>query len=974
MQEADRHGVPALGRGATRLLLTLAVLGLAGPAVAQAPGLALTLTPSHTLVGSGGTLRVSIGATYQGPPVAMDVYFVALLPDGDSLVAVGGRGFAPGRLSQLAALTPFAAGVTLPTGFAQRLDDFLTYTFTGSEPPGLYRFFLAALQPGALADGRVDPGDLLALASAEVAFDPQAFDAVVSVQAGPAGLLLTQIGDSRQLSAAALDAQGNVLNIAIAWTSSDPAVVSVDQAGTVRAAVTSGTARITASVGSVQSEPVYVYVAAPVAGALLLVDSQIVSGPTAVDPGAEPSPDNPYEVVLRGMPSMPLGTILINTGALAVGGRVVDVQPQGSDLRVRLVVVPPQQLFSDFAFKDTVDLSKAPFETPPDIAALYDVAQTGNTFVFTPKPGPPTGVSQGARQAQGTRVLPPLPPFKECEASLEFGSGLPVPLSLSAPPAFAFNLDAMLSREFTSQGRKVVVTGTPTFTFTSVLEIESAFEAKIECKVTLQRRKVRAPGWAGLFFGGDVEFGVGFEVAGKVTLVSAKVGGTATLNTTIEAGVVCPAGAGDCALSGNATATADLAPTFEAPSLNQGRFEPSVTLFAFVTGELGNADVEQLQFEAIEAKVGAKLAASYTLEALQIDNGDPADGRSKYALTIEGEVGPGIKLGEFLEYVGLADFVPLELTFTLPLGKSPTGSVTADRASYLPGERITVRVRLDPASTLFLAGTFYNVDRIVVLRKDGPFSTQALATQPATTGQIEFTLAFDSPGLLNANELFAFVVPRFLPLDPPKLEIGSAQPLPVITFVQTARAFLSQQARVIPTNSSCPSPPSCDVFVHETTGTDSAAEPLHAVSASDEAGQQASASGQVAASISPVADPTGGVTISGSSSGSANAQYQGCCQASSLGEAFARASFTLTGPHSFAIQVTVVETGTPGAGGVSSSFAGMFFAATGAASGVVPAGAHFVAVSAQPVAAAEFQQLSTASSQTVSFTLTLTPQ
>jgi hypothetical protein len=44
-------------------------------------------------------------------PVAMDVYVAVLLPDGDSLVAVrGAAGFATGRLSQLAALPPLAAG------------------------------------------------------------------------------------------------------------------------------------------------------------------------------------------------------------------------------------------------------------------------------------------------------------------------------------------------------------------------------------------------------------------------------------------------------------------------------------------------------------------------------------------------------------------------------------------------------------------------------------------------------------------------------------------------------------------------------------------------------------------------------------------------------------------------------------------------------------------------------------------------
>ena len=84
-------------------------------------------------------------------------------------------------------------------------------------------------------------------------------------------------------------------------------------------------------------------------------------------------------------------------------------------------------------------------------------------------------------------------------------------------------------------------------------------------------------------------------------------------------------------------------------------------------------------------------------------------------------------------------------------------------------------VKLAPATTLFPSGGIYNVDRVVVLRKSGLLSTEVLATQSAASGQTDFTLAFDAPGLLNANELFAFVVTRLLPLDPPKLAIGLAK-------------------------------------------------------------------------------------------------------------------------------------------------------------------------------------------------------
>lgn len=80
-----------------------------------------------------------------------------------------------------------------------------------------------------------------------------------------------------------------------------------------------------------------------------------------------------------------------------------------------------------------------------------------------------------------------------------------------------------------------------------------------------------------------------------------------------------------------------------------------------------------------------------------------------------------------------------------------------------------------------------------------------------------------------------------------------------------------------------------DIFVHETTGSVSAAEPFRTVSVSG-AGQQASASGQAAANISAVVSQAGVVTISGSSSGSANAQYQGCCEGTAVAQARAAAT------------------------------------------------------------------------------------
>lgn len=617
-----------------------------------------------------------------------------------------------------------------------------------------------------------------------------------SIELSPQAVLLTALGERKTLRATVRDANGQVIPGLVTYISNAPGIVSVSETGVVEAQANSGTALITANVGNVETQ-LYVFVATPVPGAQLLTDRQIVSGPIAVDPTVQPVVPNSYEVVLRGVPGIAVGSLLINTEARSVAGRVVDVQPQGSDQRVRLVTVPFQQLFSAFNFKDSVDLSKMPFETPADIAALYDVQRNGNTFTFTPKPSANFGIAptfkagnrSGAflqKAAQGTVALPPLPPFGNCEAKAGFGSGLPLPLALSSVPAFAFDVNnATLDREVTPLGKKVILRGTPTFTFTTALEIRSAFEAKIECKATLKLIKVRVPGLLGALFGGDIEFGTGFEVGGKVTLVSAKVGGAAVLRTTMEFGLNCPVGA-DCALISNTKADPEITPVFEVPSFEQARFEPTVSLFGFVKAELGNADVEALQFEAVEAKAGAKLGASYTLEALQMDNLDPVSGRSKYDLTLGAEVGPGLKLGEFLTYLGLSQVIPLKFTFEFPLGTSPTGQVTADRARYLPGEPVTVDVRLDPATILFPSGFFYNVDQVVVLRKNGLISTETLAAQPASAGQTDFTFTFNSPGLINANELFAFLVPKFLSFVPVRLEVGAAETNTVTVSVQPA--------------------------------------------------------------------------------------------------------------------------------------------------------------------------------------------
>jgi hypothetical protein len=66
---------------------------------------------------------------------------------------------------------PINRGVTWPGGLNAVQHDYLTYTFTGSEGPGTYHLLVGWTKQNSLQDGRIDEGDVLALAWAPIQFN-----------------------------------------------------------------------------------------------------------------------------------------------------------------------------------------------------------------------------------------------------------------------------------------------------------------------------------------------------------------------------------------------------------------------------------------------------------------------------------------------------------------------------------------------------------------------------------------------------------------------------------------------------------------------------------------------------------------------------------------------------------------------------------------------------------------------------------
>jgi hypothetical protein len=153
----------------------LPALGVAfGVAAAVAPASAqLSITANQTVFHPGESVEVAVGFDNPGEAFLADVYVGAQLVDGSALF-----------LTSLAPLAGALASLSDdPRSFPRLLTEFpivegsdltvlasLSFLFTGAPPRGDYGFFAALTGANALQDGRIDGGDLVAVAAQTLTF------------------------------------------------------------------------------------------------------------------------------------------------------------------------------------------------------------------------------------------------------------------------------------------------------------------------------------------------------------------------------------------------------------------------------------------------------------------------------------------------------------------------------------------------------------------------------------------------------------------------------------------------------------------------------------------------------------------------------------------------------------------------------------------------------------------------------------
>lgn len=570
------------------------------------------------------------------------------------------------------------------------------------------------------------------------------------VEITPGGLLLTPDAPIGALTAAVFDQFGQPMDVAVAWTSSDPSVVTVDADGAVTAQADLGSAQVTARAGAVHGT-VIVVLAQPVPGATVVSDAQIVGEPVAVDPSAPFDVGMQYVVTLTGANAPTVGSILLGSGEKPVAGRVVQVD--GPD--VTLELVPIDEVFAGLDIEESFDLAEARFTTPDAVAQAFEIRQAEDGAVTMHLRDGHTLSSPGALDPQAEFGAGAF----RCETQLSAVQIQLLKSDLTFNPGLSFDI------VWNDTQRKIVVNGSPRVSLEVTPVVSVAIDGKVTCKLTFREIHVPVPGPLGLFIGAVVPIGAGFEIGGKLPVGQIGMQFKSEVGANVQMGFDCnpncvPVQSLTPILDGNAK------PVLPA-TLTGVKVEASAYAFLFADLEGGARFSSTLRVEAIESAAGLKFDAKLATEETQADDAGYA---SEYELSFEASVAAGSGFQRFLNLVRVT-VARLELKLVQSIARSPASiTVTADQEAFSTGETVTFTVALNPATIAFpIVG--YNVAAVRIYRKDA--GSLVLANEVvASTGQtdIEIPWVATVDGTVTGN-FVAFVMTNLF--SSPRLELGA---------------------------------------------------------------------------------------------------------------------------------------------------------------------------------------------------------
>jgi hypothetical protein len=600
----------------------------------------------------------------------------------------------------------------------------------------------------------------LALAGCKGGSDGGTSAAPAQVQISTSFVFLAGVGQTKTLSASALDSKGQPVHPDITWTSSAPDQIGVDASGKLTA-LKIGSAQIFAQGGGTTSPPALVVAAEPAAGALLVTDAQVASVGDFLNlpDGQYPALGTQYEVRLSGIATPPAaGTIVLAAERAHVAGRVVATRNEGSVLVVTLETAALPDLMKNVAIDWELDLS------------AFDAAESTAT---------PTGLVERSKLDSGGGLK--LRPFQEfgCNGGIS-------PALVNIQKTFTPSATGTLILRAGFLGgllgeARVELQSSYDLAYLLKLEVQAGVKGTMTCRVQ-DLVPIPVDGWLEVVVAPAIQYGVGLDLSAELVAASAELDLQGSVGLALDVGVACPS-EGPCIPINSLTPTLKVTPTVRYPSKNDVHAKLSAHLYSFCSFNVVVGGGKVADFEILIGKLGPEQDADLGFEQDQAKRTDYA---STYNLKQAGDITISSGIADVLDYLrgkgkGILSPQPSPLTEGRPraaistynqvLAHSPTGTFEVDKKEVGVNQKVMLNVYLDAGNLdYYLLG--YNVQSIDIYQlKEGGSDYQPLKSIAATVPeQFHFQAEWDpTVDDLGNNTLVAFVKTGMPVLE---LEIG----------------------------------------------------------------------------------------------------------------------------------------------------------------------------------------------------------
>ena len=584
--------------------------------------------------------------------------------------------------------------------------------------------------------------------SSDIASPPQEGPplATGSVVVNRSAVLLTGVGQSRQLSVQTKDGSGSTVNAGVVWSSSAPDQVSVDASGRVTAGAI-GSAMVFATSGAVKSAPVFVVVAEPQPGALVVSDDQVVAvgPPLGVGPNDIPGLGTRYEVRLTGVATPPApGTVVLAAENAPVAGTVVSTRNESGALVVTLALRPLSELLARYDINWNIDLAAFP--------AVLDLTPPRSPNAYAPRV-----IADPRTSRPDANIIQPFTALS-CEASL-------APVLASKTLQLAPNVDLQLDFVESPVRTRRAVVGSLKMVGKVALKLNAGFKVSGGCLAqVLIRIPVGGPLALGIMPG--VRIGVGVSLEGQIFVTAGELSATGEVGTEVEMGYECGGTSATCQGLDRLTPINKDTVKFEVLNPVSGmRVELQGQIYLLV-------GLDAVLFTAwtiplVEAKAGPVQSVDLGWEEDQALNPGYS---SKYDLKLEAVVEPGSGVNTLIDWFFGGRVLSFQAKVSTTLSESPKGTLTVSRpVASISGGPVELRVDLTNTD-YFMIG--YNVVHVELWQKraEAEKFTKLRTFDVTASNQTIFTHSWQ-PTIddFGTNKFAVFVYTRF---PVPGLEIA----------------------------------------------------------------------------------------------------------------------------------------------------------------------------------------------------------